>query len=49
MTGSDKAHALQQVLAGTADPKTYPAAGVRRGQGTLIWWVDREAAAHLSD
>lgn len=49
VTGSEKAHALQQVLAGTVDPKTYPAAGVRRGQEALIWWVDREAAAHLSD
>ena len=49
VTGADKAHALHHVLAGAADPDTYPAAGVRRAQGTVIWWVDREAAAHLSE
>lgn len=47
VTGSDKARALQHVLADTADPDTFPAAGIRRRDGTVIWWVDREAAAHL--
>ncbi len=44
VTGSNKAQALQHILAGSADPNTYPASGVRPAQGALIWWVDREAA-----
>jgi 6-phosphogluconolactonase len=44
VTGSDKARALHQILAGTADPNTVPAAGLRLASGTLIWWVDRDAA-----
>jgi 6-phosphogluconolactonase len=43
VTGSDKTQALRQVLTGTADPNTYPAAGIRPAQGTLIWWTDRQA------
>ncbi len=43
VTGSKKARALRHVLAGAADPRAYPAAGVRLDQGTLIWWVDRTA------
>lgn len=49
VTGSNKARALQHVLTGTADLHTFPAAGVRLGSGTLIWWVDREAAAQEGD
>jgi 6-phosphogluconolactonase len=45
--GSNKATALQHVLTGVPDANTYPAAGVRLTQGTLIWWVDREAAKGL--
>jgi 6-phosphogluconolactonase len=45
VTGSNKAQALHHVLTGPPDPKNYPAAGVRLAQGTVIWWVDREAAA----
>ena len=44
VSGSKKTGALQHVLAGTPDPNTYPAAGLRSTEGTLIWWVDREAA-----
>jgi 6-phosphogluconolactonase len=44
VAGSKKAGALHHVLTGTADPNTYPAAGVRSTEGTLIWWVDRKAA-----
>jgi 6-phosphogluconolactonase len=44
VAGSKKTGALHHVLTGTADPNTYPAAGVRSTEGTLIWWVDREAA-----
>ena len=43
VTGSNKARALHQILTGTADPNTYPAAGVRLASGTLIWWADRDA------
>ena len=39
-----KTGALQHVLTGPPDPNTYPAAGLRSTEGTLIWWVDREAA-----
>jgi 6-phosphogluconolactonase len=45
VTGSKKANALHHVLASVPDPNTYPAAGVRFTEGTLIWWVDRAAAA----
>lgn len=49
VTGSNKTLALRHVLSGTADAHTYPAAGVRPTQGTVIWWVDREAAAQPHD
>jgi 6-phosphogluconolactonase len=49
VTGSNKARALHDILTGTADPNTCPAAGVRLAAGTLIWWVDRDAAAHQAD
>jgi 6-phosphogluconolactonase len=45
VTGSNKAQALHHVLTGSPDPKIYPASGVRLTQGTVIWWVDRAAAA----
>jgi 6-phosphogluconolactonase len=47
VAGSKKAGALHHVLTGTPDPNAYPAAGVRSTEGTLIWWVDREAAHAL--
>jgi hypothetical protein len=49
VTGSNKARALHDILTGTADPNTCPAAGVRLAAGTLIWWVDRDAAARQAD
>jgi 6-phosphogluconolactonase len=45
VTGSAKARALHHVLSGDPDPRSYPAAGIRLMEGTLIWWVDRESAA----
>jgi 6-phosphogluconolactonase len=45
VAGSTKARALHEVLIGVPDPNTYPVSGVRLTEGTLIWWVDREAAA----
>jgi 6-phosphogluconolactonase len=44
VAGSNKANALHHALTGVPDPSTYPAAGIRLAKGTLIWWVDREAA-----
>jgi 6-phosphogluconolactonase len=44
VAGSKKADALHHVLTEIPDPNTYPAAGLRLTEGTLIWWVDREAA-----
>ena len=49
VTGSNKARALHDILTGTADPNTCPAAGVRLAAGRLIWWVDRDAAAQQVD
>jgi 6-phosphogluconolactonase len=49
VTGSNKARALHDILTGTADPNTCPAAGVRLAGGTLIWWVDRDAAVQQVD
>jgi 6-phosphogluconolactonase len=45
VAGPNKAQALYHVLTGSPDPKSYPASGIRRAGGTVIWWVDREAAA----
>ena len=47
VAGSKKAEALRHVLAGAADQDAYPASGVRSSEGTVIWWVDREAASQL--
>jgi 6-phosphogluconolactonase len=44
VAGSSKAHPLSQVLKTTADPILYPAAGIRSDEGTVIWWVDQDAA-----
>lgn len=49
VAGSNKAQALHNVLTGPPDPKNYPAAGIRLAQGTVIWWVDREAAALMRE
>jgi 6-phosphogluconolactonase len=45
VAGSKKAGALHHVLTGIPDPSLYPAAAIRSTDGTVIWWVDREAAA----
>jgi hypothetical protein len=44
VSGSDKAPALRAVIAGSADPHLYPAAGVHLAKGVLSWWVDRAAS-----
>ena len=49
VAGSNKAPALQHVLAGAGDWIRYPAAAVRLAAGTVIWWADREAAGRPHD
>lgn len=46
--GTNKAGALHHVLAETPDANAYPAAGLRSTPGTLIWWIDRDAAIQLA-
>ena len=45
VSGAAKAEALRHVLEGAGDWIKYPAAGVRLGTASVIWWADREAAA----
>lgn len=49
VAGATKAEALRHVLEGAGDWIKYPAAGVRIGACSAIWWVDREAAALARD
>jgi 6-phosphogluconolactonase len=49
VAGRTKGAALRHVLEGTGDSLEYPAAGVRLGTGSVIWWADREAAASAHD
>jgi len=49
VAGATKANALQHVLEGTGDWIKYPAAGVRLGAESVIWWADRDAAALTHD
>ncbi len=47
--GSNKAPALRHVLEGVGDWIRYPAAGVRLGAASVVWWADRDAAAPPTD
>lgn len=47
VAGASKAVALQHVLEERADRITYPGAGLRLAEGSVVWWVDQEAAARL--
>jgi 6-phosphogluconolactonase len=49
IAGASKARALQHVLRGAADWVKYPAAGVRLGTASVLWWVDRDAAALVGE
>jgi 6-phosphogluconolactonase len=49
VAGATKALPLRHVLEGVGDWIRYPAAGIRLGTGTVIWWVDREAAGLAHD
>lgn len=45
IAGATKADALRHLFEGAGDWIKYPAAGVRLGSDSVIWWADREAAA----
>jgi len=45
--GAAKAHTLAQVLEGPHDARRLPAQGVAPEHGSLVWLVDRAAAAEL--
>lgn len=47
VAGSAKAERLGEVLRGERDPERLPAQAVRPKQGSVLWLVDREAAAKL--
>ena len=46
--GGDKAPALKSVLEGPVEPEQLPAQLIRPARGSLLWLVDRDAAARLS-
>lgn len=47
VAGGDKAETLARVLEGPQDPRRLPAQAIQPASGTLTWFVDRTAAAHL--
>ena len=47
VSGSDKAVAVQHVLAGEHDPGLYPSQIIQPYNGELYWWIDEAAAAGL--
>lgn len=47
VSGSDKAAAVQHVLAGEHDPDLYPSQVIQPYTGELYWWIDEAAAADL--
>lgn len=46
VAGSGKAEILRQVLEGPHDPEHYPAQGIHPTEGSVSWYLDRQAA-HL--
>jgi len=48
VTGADKAETLAAVLEGPRQPDRYPSQVVRTTEGTVVWLVDRAAAARLA-
>lgn len=48
IAGADKADALEQVLHGPRDPKTYPAQLITALDGHLAWFLDEAAARTFS-
>jgi len=49
VSGADKAAILQKVLEGPRDPVRLPAQLIRPESGEILWLVDREAAAALTN
>jgi 6-phosphogluconolactonase len=49
VAGATRREALRHVLQGAGDWIKYPAAGVRCGTGSVIWWADSDAAAWAAD
>ena len=49
LAGAAKAAILARVLTGEPDPNNVPATGLAPRHGTLVWMVDRAAAAALPD
>ncbi len=47
--GEKKAHALHQVLEGERNPEEYPSQLIAPDEGELLWYVDKSAAAQLTD
>ena len=47
VTGSDKGHALQEVLYGNYNPDLYPSQVIQPANGKLHWFLDTDAAASL--
>jgi 6-phosphogluconolactonase len=48
VSGAGKADALRATLAEDADADVWPAARLRRARGTVVWWVDADAAGRLT-
>ena len=48
VSGSDKAAAVQHVLAGEHNPSLYPAQAIQPYSGKIYWWIDEAAAADLA-
>jgi 6-phosphogluconolactonase/glucosamine-6-phosphate isomerase/deaminase len=44
VAGSTKAEALRHVIGGAGDWIKHPAAGIRLGTASVVWWVDDKAA-----
>jgi 6-phosphogluconolactonase len=49
VAGASKADALRHVLEGAGDWIKYPAAALRLGAESVIWWADRDAAAFADE
>jgi 6-phosphogluconolactonase len=47
-TGTNKAHALYEVLEGVYNPDLYPSQVIKPLSGELHWFVDEQAASQLS-
>jgi 6-phosphogluconolactonase len=48
VAGAEKAETLARVLTGVRDPRHLPSQSIQPTSGTLMWFVDRAAAAKLA-